>query len=256
MGLPRACPWSSRSRRSSGSPARPTSRPSGSRSSTRAAASRCSAYVDLWEQMTDRMGCWIDMRDPYRSMDPRVHRVGWWALKQNPRQGPAGRGLPGGAILPRCGTGLSDHELAQGYETVTDPSVYVRFPSRRARTPGSAESPGASLIVWTTTPWTLVSNALVATHPEMTYVTATNGEETLWSPSHWSRRLSARGDRRPQVCGHRHGRLDLPGGRSIWSEWPARTDGADLPDAHFVVHRGLRHRRGRHGARAPVPRLR
>ncbi|MFB7216590.1 isoleucine--tRNA ligase, partial [Streptomyces sp. NPDC056255] len=74
----------------------------------------------------------------------------------------------------RCGTGLSDHELAQGYETVVDPSVYIRFPLTSGPLAGEA-----SLLVWTTTPWTLVSNTAVAAHPDVTYVVATDGEEKL-----------------------------------------------------------------------------
>ena len=76
---------------------------------------------------------------------------------------------------PRCGTGLSDHELAQGYETVKDPSVYVRFPV----TSGELEKLGASLLVWTTTPWTLVSNTAIAVHPEVDYVVVTAGSFDL-----------------------------------------------------------------------------
>src|SRR5690606_35201474 len=75
---------------------------------------------------------------------------------------------------PRCGTGLSDHELAQGYETVVDPSVYVRLPLTSGPYAGRA-----ALLVWTTTPWTLPSNALVAAKADVTYVTATDGDETL-----------------------------------------------------------------------------
>src|SRR5690606_40592962 len=74
---------------------------------------------------------------------------------------------------PRCETTLSDHELAQGYETVTDPSVYVRLPLT------SGPWQGADLVVWTTTPWTLVSNTAVAVHPDVTYVLANKGTERL-----------------------------------------------------------------------------
>ncbi|MFM7462698.1 MAG: isoleucine--tRNA ligase, partial [Actinomycetota bacterium] len=76
---------------------------------------------------------------------------------------------------PRCGTGLSDHELAQGYETVTDPSVYVRFPA----TSGPLQESGAAFLVWTTTPWTLVSNTAIAVHPDVEYVLAEIGDEKL-----------------------------------------------------------------------------
>ena len=130
-------------------------------------------YVDLWEQMTDRMGCWIDMREPYRTMDAEYVESVWWALKQIHGRGLLVEDYRVAPYCPRCGTGLSDHELAQGYETVTDPSVYVRFPLTSGPYAGSAGSPGASLLTWTTTPWTLVSNALVAAHPDLDYVTAT-----------------------------------------------------------------------------------
>ena len=68
---------------------------------------------------------------------------------------------------PRCGTGLSDHEVAQGYETLTDPSVYVRLPVTSGEWAGKAD-----LLIWTTTPWTLPSNTAVAVHPDVTYVVA------------------------------------------------------------------------------------
>ncbi|MCW2711964.1 MAG: isoleucine-tRNA ligase, partial [Marmoricola sp.] len=131
-------------------------------------------HVDLWEQMTDRMGCWIDMRQPYRTMDPEYIQSVWWALKQIHGRGLLVEDFRVAPYCPRCGTGLSDHELAQGYETVTDPSVYVRFPLT-----SGPYADKASLLIWTTTPWTLVSNALVAANPELTYVTATREGETL-----------------------------------------------------------------------------
>ena len=136
-------------------------------------------YVGLWERLTDRMGFWIDMSDPYRTMDtPYVESV-WWALKQIHEKGLLVEDYRVAPYCPRCGTGLSDHELAQGYETVTDPSVYVRFPLTSGPYAGSADRPGASLLVWTTTPWTLVSNTAVAVHPDVVYVVASNGEETV-----------------------------------------------------------------------------
>ncbi len=188
-------------------------------------------HVDLWEQMTDRMGCWIDMREPYRTMDPEYVESVWWALKQIHAKGLLVEDYRVAPYCPRCGTGLSDHELAQGYETVTDPSVYVRFPLTSGPYAGQA-----SLLAWTTTPWTLVSNALVAAHPEMTYVTATNGEETLIV----AERLVDKALGEGWEVGDRFGGTDMVG----WTyqrpfelvDWPPRTDGADLPDAHFVVN--------------------
>lgn len=131
-------------------------------------------HTDAFEAMTERMGMWMDTDDPYRTMDSSYVQSVWWALKQIHDKGLLVEDYRVAPYCPRCGTGLSDHELAQGYETVTDPSVYVRLPLTSGPHAGRA-----SLLIWTTTPWTLVSNALVAAHPELTYVTATNGEETL-----------------------------------------------------------------------------
>ena len=193
-------------------------------------------YVDLWEQMTDRMGCWIDMRRPYRTMDPEYIESVWWALKQIHQRGLLVEDYRVAPYCPRCGTGLSDHELAQGYETVTDPSVYVRFPLTSGPYAGTGDSPGADLLVWTTTPWTLVSNALVAAHPEMTYVTATKDGETLVVAELLVEKALGEG----WTVGDRFSGTEMVG----WTyqrpfdlvEWPARTDGdTTLPDAHFVV---------------------
>ncbi|HEX6936561.1 MAG TPA: isoleucine--tRNA ligase [Actinomycetes bacterium] len=131
-------------------------------------------HVGEFEAMTDRMGYWVDMSDPYRTMDPEYVQSVWWSLKQVFDAGLLAEDHRVAPYCPRCGTGLSDHELAQGYETVVDPSVYVRFPLTSGPYAGKA-----ALLVWTTTPWTLVSNTAVAVRPDVTYVTATNGEETL-----------------------------------------------------------------------------
>jgi len=131
-------------------------------------------HVDAFEEMTERMGYWVDTSDPYRTMDPAYVESVWWALKQIHGKGLLVEDYRVAPYCPRCGTGLSDHELAQGYETVTDPSVYVRFPLTSGSYAGRA-----SLLVWTTTPWTLVSNTAVAARPDVTYVVATDGTETL-----------------------------------------------------------------------------
>jgi isoleucyl-tRNA synthetase len=187
-------------------------------------------YVDLWEQMTDRMGCWIDMRQPYRTMDPEYVDSVWWALKQIHGKGLLQEDFRVAPYCPRCGTGLSDHELAQGYETVTDPSVYVRMPLTSGPYAGQA-----ALLIWTTTPWTLVSNALVAVNPELTYVTATDGQETLVVAESLVGKALGEG----WTVQDRFRGADMVG----WTysrpfellDWPARTDDADLPDAHYVV---------------------
>jgi isoleucyl-tRNA synthetase len=139
-------------------------------------------HVDAFEQMTERMGYWVDTADPYRTMDPGYVQSVWWALKQIHSRGLLVEDYRVAPYCPRCGTGLSDHELAQGYETVTDPSVYVRFPLTSGPYAGAASSdggPAAALLVWTTTPWTLVSNTAVAVNPDVEYVLATDGSESL-----------------------------------------------------------------------------
>ena len=131
-------------------------------------------HTDAFDELTRRMGYWVDLPGAYRTMDPEYIESVWWSLKQIFDKGLLVQDHRVAPWCPRCETGLSDHELAQGYETVVDPSVYVRFPL----TSGPLAD-RAALLVWTTTPWTLVSNTAVAAHPEVTYVVATDGQERL-----------------------------------------------------------------------------
>src|SRR6478672_4784923 len=131
-------------------------------------------HTDAFSELTTRMGYWVDLDDAYVTMDPEYIESVWWSLKEIFNKGLLVQDHRVAPWCPRCGTGLSDHELAQGYETVVDPSVYVRFPLTSGPLAGQA-----ALVVWTTTPWTLVSNTAVAAHPEVTYVVATDGEEKL-----------------------------------------------------------------------------
>lgn len=132
-------------------------------------------HVGEFEQVTERMGYWIDLSHPYETMSPEYVDSVWWSLQ---RIHADGRLVEDFRVAPYCtrdGTTLSDHEVAQGYETVTDPSVYVRFPLREPLA-GHAE---VELLVWTTTPWTLVSNTAVAVHPGVTYVVARTEQGTF-----------------------------------------------------------------------------
>ncbi|MEH0843346.1 isoleucine--tRNA ligase [Micromonospora sp. CPCC 205711] len=131
-------------------------------------------HTDAFARLTERMGYWVDMDDAYRTMDPEYIESVWWSLKQIFDKGLLVEDFRVTPWCPRDETGLSDHEVAQGYETVVDPSVYVRFPL----TSGPLAD-RASLLVWTTTPWTLPSNVAVAVHPDVTYVVATDGNEQL-----------------------------------------------------------------------------
>ncbi|HEX9716765.1 MAG TPA: isoleucine--tRNA ligase [Actinomycetota bacterium] len=124
-------------------------------------------YVDDWERLTERLGFWIDTSDAYWTMNTEYVESVWWSLKRL-----HGRGLLFQAdrvttYCPRCGTSLSDHETALGYTQVRDPSVYVKFRIVQA---GDPDLIGASLLGWTTTPWTLISNEGVAVAADATYV--------------------------------------------------------------------------------------
>ncbi|SEO97197.1 isoleucine--tRNA ligase [Trujillonella endophytica] len=122
-------------------------------------------HVDSFSELTRRMGYWVDMSTAYWTMDPHYVESVWWSLKQVFEKGLLVEDHRVAPYCPRCGTGLSDHEVAQGYESITDPSVYVSLPVTSGEWAGKAD-----LLVWTTTPWTLPSNTAVAVHPEVTYV--------------------------------------------------------------------------------------
>jgi isoleucyl-tRNA synthetase len=131
-------------------------------------------HVDAFEAMSERMGYWADYEHAYWTMTPDYVESVWWALKQIFDKGLLVEDFRVAPYCTRCGTGLSDHELAQGYENVVDPSVYVRLPLTSGPYAGQA-----SMLIWTTTPWTLPSNALVAVRSDVAYVTVSDGGETL-----------------------------------------------------------------------------
>jgi len=128
-------------------------------------------YVDEWNRLTERIGFWLDTDDAYLTLSNEYIESVWWSLKQVWEKGLLYEGNKVVPYCPRDGTALSSHEVAQGYRDVTDPSVYVRFPVKGEE--------GVSLLGWTTTPWTLLSNAALAVHPDVTYVRARVGHETL-----------------------------------------------------------------------------
>jgi isoleucyl-tRNA synthetase len=128
-------------------------------------------YIDEWNRLTERIGFWIDIDDAYFTLDNEYIESVWWSLKEIWTKGLLAEGHKVVPYCPRCGTALSSHEVAQGYRDVTDPSVYVRFPVRG--------EDGVSLLGWTTTPWTLISNAALAVHPEVDYVRARVDGETF-----------------------------------------------------------------------------
>jgi isoleucyl-tRNA synthetase len=131
-------------------------------------------HVDMWEALTERMGYWVDLSNAYRTMDSTYIESVWWSLKVIFDQGLLVQDFRISPYCPRCGTPLSDHELGQPdvYQTVSDPSVTVRFPLVSLPPGADPRLAGADLLVWTTTPWTLVSNTAVAVHPDETYAVA------------------------------------------------------------------------------------
>jgi isoleucyl-tRNA synthetase len=141
---------------------------------------RCRAsvfeYVEEWEQLTERIGFWVDMKDPYVTLEDDYIESVWWSLKKLWDEDRLYEGHKVVPYCPRCGTALSSHEVAQGYKDVEDPSIYVRF-ELLAEAGGPAVN--ESLLVWTTTPWTLPGNVAVAVSPEVTYVRARYEDETV-----------------------------------------------------------------------------
>ncbi len=120
-------------------------------------------YIQDWEKLTDRIAFWVDLGDAYVTYTNDYIESVWWILKSFWERDLLFKGYKIVPYCPRCGTPLSDHEVAMGYEEATDPSVFVRMPL--------VDKPGTSLLVWTTTPWTLPANVAVAAGPEVEYVT-------------------------------------------------------------------------------------
>jgi isoleucyl-tRNA synthetase len=141
------------------------------------------SYVEDWNRLTERIGFWIDLDDPYVTLTNEYIESVWWSLRKVWDDGRLYEGHKVVPYCPRCGTALSSHEVAMGYHEVDDPSVYLRLPIREPapsdQIPESPLEPGDALLVWTTTPWTLISNAAVAVGPEIEYVRARVDDEVL-----------------------------------------------------------------------------
>jgi isoleucyl-tRNA synthetase len=137
------------------------------------------SYVKEWNEMTERIGYWVDMEHPYVTLDNSYIESGWWVIKQLWDKGLVYQGYRVTPHCPRCGTSLSSHEVALGYDEVDDPSVYIKFKivpeSLAGMSPGNvlkgidlAQKP-AYLLAWTTTPWTLPGNTALAVAPNEDY---------------------------------------------------------------------------------------
>jgi isoleucyl-tRNA synthetase len=128
-------------------------------------------YVNDFERLTERIGYWVDTADAYWTMSTEYVESVWWSLKELYDRGLMYQDFRVVPYCPRCGTALSDHEVAQGYAETEDPSIYVRFPLLTGRL---AEE-GASLLVWTTMPWTLVPATAAVVSAQVRYVLASGG---------------------------------------------------------------------------------
>ncbi len=192
-------------------------------------------HVDAFAEFTDRMGYWIDMSRAYRTMDSAYIESVWWSLKEIFQRGLLVQDFRISPYCPRCGTPLSDHEMGQPdvYQTVSDPSVVVRFPLLTGPT-GSlpeearAQLTGADLLVWTTTPWTLVSNTAVAVHPDEPYVVARRsgvGDKVVVADALFARVLGPGW----------HITARLAGSELAGATYRPPLRLIDIPDAHRVV---------------------
>ncbi|HEY6493056.1 MAG TPA: isoleucine--tRNA ligase [Trebonia sp.] len=187
-------------------------------------------HVDAFSALTTRMGYWIDLSTAYRTMDPEYMESVWWALKTIYDKGLLVRDFRISPYCPRCGTPLSDHEMGQPdvYREVTDPSVIVRFPVTSVPEGADPALAGADLLVWTTTPWTLVSNTAIAVHPDVEYVIARksgDGDKVVVAEALW-----------PRVLGEGwHVLTTLPGRDLLGARYTPPFRLIDIPDSHRVV---------------------
>jgi len=138
-------------------------------------------YKSDWERIMKRMGFWIDFKDAYVTYTDEYIETVWWELKQMFDRGLLYQGHKTLPYCPRCGTGLSSHEVAQGYKTVEDPTVTIRLPV--ASDEGSifkvSKDVRTSMLTWTTTPWTLPANVAAAVAADAVYVEVRQGDDRL-----------------------------------------------------------------------------
>jgi isoleucyl-tRNA synthetase len=187
-------------------------------------------HVDAFEELTNRLGYWIDLSSAYRTMDASYVESVWWSLKEIFRKGLLVKDYRISPYCPRCETALSDHEMGQPdvYRTVTDPAVTVRFPLLTVPDGATPLLNGADLLVWTTTPWTLVSNTAVAVHPDESYVVArrAGGQESVVVAEQLLPRVLGAGW---------HVAARLPGSGLVGATYRPPFSLVDIPGAHRVL---------------------
>ncbi len=129
------------------------------------------SYEKEWREMTKQMGYWVDLEHPYITLENDYIETVWWILNDFYKKGLIYKGHKIVPYCPSCGTPLSSHEVAQGYEETEDPSVFVGFKAK--------DEKDTYYLAWTTTPWTLISNVALVVHSKEKYVKIKLGEEYL-----------------------------------------------------------------------------
>lgn len=139
-------------------------------------------YAEEWKKVIRRLGRWVDMENSYQTMDASFMESVWWVFKMLWEKGLIYEGYKPMHICPRCETALSNFEVNQNYQNVKDISVFATFPLT------SGKHAGAKMVAWTTTPWTLPGNVLLAIGPSIRYVKVfTEGGELIFGAEAWQR---------------------------------------------------------------------
>ena len=155
-------------------------------------------YMQEWQRMTERIGFWVNLDEAYVTYHQSYVESVWWSLKQLFDRGLLYQGHKIVWWWAQGGTALSAGEVGQGYREVADPSVYVKFPLVSDERTKELGLDGASLLVWTTTPWTLPSNQFAAVHPDLEYSVVVDHNDTtgttekLIVAAHWWKRSRAK----------------------------------------------------------------
>ena len=179
---------------------------------------RVRRFSDIMTEQSVRLGYWMDWDNSYHTMSDENNYTIWRFLKTCRERGWLYQGKDVMPWCARCGTGLSEHEIVtEGYRELVHPGLFVRFPL--------TERPGESLLVWTTTPWTMTSNVAAAVHPELTYVKVRQGDQTLYLAK---ARLSA-------LQGEHQVVAELPGVELVGLTYQGPFD--ELPAQERVRHR-------------------
>ena len=142
-------------------------------------------YTDLWNDLTEKMGYWVDMEDPYITYKPKYMETVWWLLKQIYNKDLLYKGYTIQPYSPKAGTGLSSHEVNQpgSYRDVTDTTIVAQFKTIESSLPDFLQGYGViDILAWTTTPWTLPSNTALTVGPKIDYVLVKTFNQYTFEP--------------------------------------------------------------------------